>query len=104
MSGKRPATIAVDLLGDYVVNSPWLSKSFTNIAAPTYSSAPYPYPNAQPNLTPITKSYNLGQIAVGGKYKPWKNLILYGNVTFQLNEVGLRSSPVPLVGASYTFF
>ena len=35
--------------------------------------------------------------------KPYKSLILYGNVLFQANNVGLRSSPVPLVGASYTF-
>ena len=29
--------------------------------------------------------------------------MVYANVTIQLNNVGLRSSPVPLVGASYTF-
>jgi hypothetical protein len=49
-------------------------------------------------------SYNLSQLSLGLKVKPWKNLILYGNVLLQLNNVGLRSNPVPLAGISYTFF
>ncbi len=32
-----------------------------------------------------------------------KELILYANALIQLNDVGLRSNVVPLVGISYKF-
>jgi hypothetical protein len=44
------------------------------------------------------------QLSIGLKTKPWKNLVLYGNVLIQVNNVGLRSNPAPMVGISYTFF
>jgi len=122
-SGKRPLTFAGDLIGNYVVNAPILVSKYTCICAPTtppqapYSVSPFPYPSTIQALNPtlavnqtnpitssnIIDSYNSDQLALGLKFKPWKSLILYGNVTFQLNNVGLRSSPVPLGGVSYTF-
>ena len=119
LSGKRPATFAADLLGNYVVNAPVLVSKYTCLCASgdQYLASPFPYPAAVQALNPtkvvnqpnpasssyITNSYNSDQLALGLKYKPWGNLILYANVTFQLNNVGLRSAPVPLIGASYTF-
>jgi hypothetical protein len=41
--------------------------------------------------------------AVGGKFKPFGNLILSADVLFRLNDAGLHSKPVPLIGLSYTF-
>ena len=112
-------TFAADLLGNYVVNAPVLVSKYTCLCAAgnQYLASPFPYPATVQALNPtkvvnqpnpassiyIKNSYNSDQIALGVKYKPWKNLILYGNVTFQLNNVGLRSAPVPLIGASYTF-
>jgi hypothetical protein len=90
---KVPTTVAGDMLGYYVVNSPYLQ--LINVDIPGNPSAP--------SLSPFNQSYNSIQFSIGAKVKPWKNLILYGNVLFQANNVGLRSSPVPLLGISYTF-
>ena len=70
------------------------------MTSPTSSASggwrfPPPYPT-QPTLNSQTRTYNSEQLAIGLKVKPWKNLLVYGNVTIQLNNVGLRSSPVPL--------
>jgi hypothetical protein len=123
LGGKRPLTFAADLLGNYVVNAPVLVSKYTCLCATVppgqapFTVSPYPYPPTLQALNPsvavnqanpvssnyIKDSYNSDQVALGLKFKPWNNLILYGNVTFQVNNVGLRSAPVPLVGLSYTF-
>ncbi len=92
---KVPTTLAGDFLGNYVVNSPILTPTVTNVPGYNYNFA---------NLSPTAGSYNSAQLSIGVKVKPWKTLVLYGNVLFQVNNVGLRSNPVPLVGISYTFF
>jgi len=119
LSGKRPLTFAGDVIGNYVVNSPVLVSKYTCLCAAgdQYLASPFPYPSTVQALNPtkavnqadpnssnyIKDSYNSAQVALGLKFKPWNNVILYGNVTFQLNNVGLKSSPVPLAGVSYTF-
>jgi hypothetical protein len=37
------------------------------------------------------------------KWSPRPHFLLYGNVLVQLNNVGLRSDPVPLFGIAYNF-
>jgi len=91
---KVPTTVAGDFLGNYIVNAPVLVPGFVRIPA---------YNTSQPTLTLMSRSYNSSQLSIGLKVKPWRNLILYGNALFQLNNVGLRSEPVPLAGVSYTF-
>jgi Putative MetA-pathway of phenol degradation len=91
---KIPTTVAGDFLGNYIVNAPVLVPGIVQIPA---------YNTSEPTLIRTTNSYNSAQLSVGLKVKPWKNLIVYGNALFQLNNVGLRSEPVPLVGVSYTF-
>jgi hypothetical protein len=91
---KFPTTVAADLLGYYVLNSPVLSPSSITIPGYNITAA---------TLIPQTQSYNSAQFSVGLKIKVVKTLLLYGNAIFPLNNAGLRSSPVPLVGASYTF-
>ena len=98
---KVPTTLAGDFLGSYIVNSPVLVPGTVTI--PGYSNPPYNLP-PQKTLYPANTSYGLNQLSIGVKVEPWKNLVLYGNVLIQLNNVGLRSNPVPLVGISYTFF
>jgi hypothetical protein len=100
---KVPTTLAGDFLGNYIVNSPVLVPGTTIIAAPGYDKSPYPI-GPQRTLNPATTSYGSNQLSIGLKVKPVGNLILYGNVLIQLNNVGLRSNPAPMVGISYTFF
>jgi hypothetical protein len=96
---KVPTTVAGDFLGNYIVNSPvLLNRPFGNQRL-TQAWGINP-----PALLPATTSYGVAQLSIGAKVRPWKSLVLYGNVFFQLNNVGLRSNPVPLVGVSYTFF
>jgi hypothetical protein len=92
---KVPTSLAVDFLGNYIVSSP--------VLVPTTFTIPS-YGNEFGNLKPGTNSYNSAQLSIGLKVKPWKTLVLYGNVLVQLNNVGLRSNPVPLIGISYMFF
>lgn len=92
---KVATTFAGDFRGTYIVNAPGLKP--TQVDIPGVGTP-------QPTLTPTTSSYNSSQLSLGFKVRPYKSLILYGNVLLQLNNVGLRSNPVPLVGVSYTFF
>ncbi len=56
-----------------------------------------------PVLQPVTASYDRGDAAGGLKWNPYKGFLITGNVSVKLNQAGLRSRVVPLVGASYTF-
>jgi len=110
---KVPTTIAADFLGNFVVNSPVLNllPYSSQTLGPQLASAYPSTANLKALIAPTNEvgnpvynySYNLAQLSIGAKVKPWRNLVLYGNVLFQLNNVGLRSNPVPLVGASFTF-
>jgi hypothetical protein len=42
-------------------------------------------------------------VAVGGKFNVVGRLILSADVLFRVNDAGLHSKPVPLVGISYNF-
>jgi len=47
--------------------------------------------------------YNIINASFGLKYRVVGNLVVTGNVLVKLNDSGLRSSAIPLVGASYSF-
>jgi Putative MetA-pathway of phenol degradation len=47
--------------------------------------------------------YSITNASVGLKYRPFGHLVLTGNVLIKLDDGGLRSTVVPLVGASYSF-
>lgn len=92
-------TIAVDFLGEQVysaqriklVSAPPVLNQGVNVTYPTVS--------------PYTATYWRGDAAGGIKIKPLphRNLLVTGNATFRLNNAGLRSAVIPLVGVSYTF-
>jgi hypothetical protein len=60
-------------------------------------------PNTYNVITQTTRTYNISNASVGVKMKPFSNLLITGNVLIKLNDGGLRSNFVPLVGLSYTF-
>lgn len=101
----RSVTASVDLLGSEFINAPSFSNSSVTIP---FSSGPLP-----PNTTTyslktvalVSNSYTIANFSAGLKWKPLKRkgLILYGNVLVQLNNVGLRTDPVPSGGISYSF-
>jgi hypothetical protein len=56
-----------------------------------------------PTISPTSGSYNSDAIAVGGKIRLKKELVLIGNATMRVDDGGLRANVVPLVGLSYAF-
>ena len=98
----RRVTVAGDLLGNQYLNAPRLVS--TTIPLPTTLPPPAsPSKVDLPTIVPETSSYTINNLSTGLKWNPFRNLVLAGNVLFQLNNNGLRSRPTPLVGISCKF-
>jgi len=69
---------------------------------PGYCTSAGP-PNTYSNLSQQTGSYNISNVAFGAKLRPIAGLVITANVLTKLNDGGLRSKFVPLVGLSYAF-
>ena len=89
-------TVAGDLLGSQFLNTPSITVSpfflNTNQGRIQFDST-----------SPTTSSYTVSNLSTGLRWRPAANLVLSGNVLFQLNNTGLRSRPTPLFGISYKF-
>ena len=106
MKAIKNVTLAIDLLGNQFLNSPALKIGPFNspLGIPGYDLHPA-------TVIPTNTSYTINDFSIGVKWSPfgshtnspWKDLLLYGNVLFQMNDIGLRSDPVPLFGISYKF-
>lgn len=92
----RRITVAGDLLGNQYVNSPRYIVS--QVALPDKPSTA-----SLTTISPATETYTINNVSAGLKWNPFLNLVLSGNVLFQLNNNGLRSRPTPLLGISYKF-
>ncbi len=60
-------------------------------------------PNMDPAVLPTTGTFNVTYVSLGGKFRPFSNLLITGNVLVKLNDGGLGANTIPLVGVSYTF-
>jgi hypothetical protein len=100
-------TLAADFLGNQFLNSPAITLGTSNIPG---------YNLNLPSVSKATESYTINDFSIGLKWSPFgshksagggtsplQGLLLYGNALFQMNDTGLRSDPVPLVGISYNF-
>ena len=86
-------TLSADFLGQSLVDAKKIAAStFTDAAGATHS-----------NIVTSTATINQASIAVGGKVNPVGRLLITANVLFRVNDAGLHSKPVPLIGVSYTF-
>lgn len=96
-------TVAADLFGNQFQNSPALVQ--TTVAIPTTIPAQTTPTAMAQTVIRVNSTYVINDFSVGLKWKPFKerNLLVYANGLFQLNNVGLRASPAPLFGLSYTF-
>ncbi|MGB7191509.1 MAG: hypothetical protein WBD10_15345, partial [Acidobacteriaceae bacterium] len=56
-----------------------------------------------PTVTTANTSYTINDVSGGLKWNPYRDLVLSGNVLYQIDNNGLRSRIVPLVGISYKF-
>ena len=123
--GLTPAlTLSADILASEFSNSPSIAltnNSFVIPASsvspvlptgltsppqcPTTTSIPAGTSCYLPSITTLNSTYTTASFSGGIKYKPFRrqNLILYGNVLIQMNNVGLRSDISPSGGLSYSF-
>ena len=70
---------------------------------PSCPTGPNNVGNMDPNLAQSTGTFNVSNISLGSKLRPFSNFLITGNVLIKVNNGGLRSSVVPLLGLSYTF-
>jgi hypothetical protein len=85
-------TLATEFVGQAVINGPRLK----------VVSSPTPV-GSFPSVNNQTGTYAMDNMGAGIKFNPFKGLLLTGNVLVALDEGGLRSKVVPLVGISYRF-
>ena len=94
-------TLTADILGGQFVNTP-------NFVQTTYAFNPLPEANsgvpAEYKLvsTPAN-TYTTVNFSGGAKWSPFPHFLVYGNALLQMNNVGLRSDVVPLVGIAYNY-
>jgi hypothetical protein len=96
---NRHLTVAADFLGTQFINTTSLAATIVPL---TPASSTVPASLAGLALSP-QNTYTTSNFSVGVKWSPIAHLLLYGNVMMQLNNVGLRSDPVPLFGIAYNF-
>src|SRR5450755_2453575 len=116
----RKLSIVADLVGQHFFNAPRISPARAVVpGAPIGASNGLPNCTTNicvPDTTPIsgspstftsigvtTASYNVENMSLGLKFSPKGNLIISANALLKLNDAGLRSKFVPLVGISYRF-
>lgn len=96
----RSLTLAVDLLGNQFLNVPSFTLEPTSLPPPSGSGG---IPSTIPGVQPANSTYTTADFSGGLKWSPKAHFLLYGNVLVQMNNVGLRSNPVPLFGIAYNF-
>ncbi len=96
----RSLTLAADILGNQFVNVPSFILGQTQLPGPSGTGG---IPSQISSTTPTTLTYTTANFSGGLKWSPKAHFLLYGNVLVQLNNVGLRSDPVPLFGIAYNF-
>lgn len=89
------------------VATDWVGREYfgaAQVSTPMNVTAPV---NGQPmsfsSITQVNGAYNTNDIGLGLKANPWNRFLFMANVTFRLNQAGLRANAVPFVGLSYTF-
>ena len=96
----KPITFAIDVLGSEFSNTSSLQSSqLTLVPAPATPGVP----SILATVSQVNNTYTTVNLSTGFKYKFYKQFVLYGNVLLQLNNVGIRSDPVPLGGIAYNF-
>jgi len=89
-------TLALDFLGEHVINSPRLyARTFTAVGETT--SATFP------DIGFRTGSFNRFSGAAGVKTNIAGHVLAIVNLSFRLNKAGLRDKVTPLVGIEYEF-
>jgi len=93
-------TLSTDLLGNQFINAPYFNRTSTPLnPAPATPGVPANFDN----VAPIPNTYTTVSFSGGVKWSPVPHMVVYGNALIQVNDVGLRSDVVPLVGIAYNY-
>lgn len=104
-------TLAADLVGQQIFEARRTTlttftelgqcqDSATQLCDPNQGFLP---PRVDHNISQSTESYNATNLSLGLKAQPVAKLLFTANVLIKVNNGGLRSKYVPLVGLSYVF-
>ena len=93
-------TLAVDYLGQELINAPRVNNStYTSLGPLTTTGQTGTFAT----ISEMKQTYNQSNAAFGFKYNLFGQLLLTGNMLVALNDGGLRERVVPLIGLSYAF-
>jgi hypothetical protein len=98
----RTLTLVADVVGNQYVNAPSLSAG--NITLPPSNQPGLAIPAYLPYSIPGNTTYTTFNFSGGFKWivpKTREHILLYANVLVPVNDVGLHSDPVPLVGIAF---
>jgi hypothetical protein len=102
---KKNISVAVDLVGQQIFQARrTIPTTFTEPGAcNNLSCSSTAFPRMDANLSQTVGTFNITSISLGAKAKPVASLLITGNALVKLNQGGLRSTVIPLLGVSYTF-
>ncbi len=100
---NRHLTLAIDFLGNQFDNAPAFNVNPTGTVLPLGPGGTAAPVQSMVSITPLNSTYSTINFSGGVKWSPFPHFLIYGNVLTQLNNVGLKSNPVPLVGIAYNF-
>jgi len=120
LNSNLPGGAQYNVGADYALNhhltvsGDILANQFANATSLTTGTLTIPFNSANttsgdtvtlPNTSTQHSTYTTANLSAGLKWRPFRhqNLILYGNVLVQLNNVGLRSDASPSGGITYSF-
>ena len=98
VGATKRLTLAFDVLGQRVINSPKLFASNDSFSTLSGSAVVFPNISFKPD-----QSFNVINGSAGFKVNPVRNLLVGVNVLFKMNDAGLRDKATPLIGFEYTF-
>ena len=97
---------AFDFVGNEIIGGPQLhSSTYTDLGrCVDINCTSVAAGTTHPTIGVSTDTnYNESSASMGLKFRPVRNLIVTGNALVRVNDGGLKSSVVPLVGVSYSF-
>lgn len=98
---SKGLTLALDYLGQELINAPQVTMSTYTSAGPLVSTGQI---GNFPTLVSASKqTYNQSNVALGAKYALFDRLLVSGNLMIAINDGGLRQRVTPLIGLSYIF-
>jgi hypothetical protein len=99
---KGYLTLAGDLLGNQFVNTPSFTETtLSSVTTPATLPVGTGGPTSITYAAGLTNTYTTVNLSGGLKVYLGKGFLLYGNVLKQVNNVGLRSNAIPLVGIAF---